>query len=71
MTRIIADIKNKADAEAIYRVLKKFNSAVQMMDEEDWEDYVLGKMADDAEAEGGIVPREKIAQSFKKHGINF
>ncbi len=71
MTRIVADIKNKADAEAIFRIIKKFNSTVKMMDEQDWEDYVLGKMADEAEAEGGTVPREKIAKAFKKHGINF
>jgi len=71
MTRIIADIKDKADAEAIYRVIKKFNAKVKMLDEQEWEDYVLGKMADEAESEGGTVPREKIAQSFRKHGINF
>ena len=71
MTRIVADIKDKADAEAIFRIIKKFNSTVKMMDEQDWEDYVLGKMADEAEAEGGTVPREKIAKAFKKHGINF
>ena len=71
MTRIVADIKNKADAEAIFRVIKKFNATAKMMDEQDWEDYVLGKMAEEAEAEGGVVPREKIAKVFKKHGINF
>lgn len=71
MTRIIVDIKDKADAETIYRVVKKFNAKVKMMDEDEWEDYVLGKMAEEAEAEGGTVPREKIAQHFKKHGIDF
>jgi len=71
MTRIIADIKDRADAEAIYSVIKKFNAKVKMLDEEEWEDYILGKMAEEAEREGGTVPREKIAQVFRKHGIKF
>lgn len=71
MTRIIADIKNKADAEAIYRVIKKFNAKVKMMDDEEWEDYMLGLMAMESEAEGGEVPRKEISKWFKTYGINF
>lgn len=71
MTRIIADIKDKADAEAIYRVIKKFNARVKMMDDEEWEDYILGLMAMESEAEGGVVPRKEISKWFKTHGINF
>lgn len=71
MTRIIADIKNKADAEVIYRVIKKFNAKVKMMDDEEWEDYILGLMAMEAEAEGGEVPRAEISKWFKTYGIDF
>jgi hypothetical protein len=71
MTRIIADIKNRADAETIYRVIKKFNATVKMLDDEEWEDYVLGKMAEEAEKEGGTVPRAEISKLFKTYGIDF
>ncbi|MFA4853032.1 MAG: hypothetical protein WC868_09405 [Bacteroidales bacterium] len=71
MPRIIADIKNKSDANTIYRVIKKFNAKVKMMNDNEWEDYILGLMAEEAEAEGGTVPREEIAKIFKRHGIDF
>ncbi len=71
MTRIIADIKDKNDADTIYRVIKKFNGRVRKMTDEQWEDYILGLLAEEAEAEGGTVKREEISKIFKRHGINF
>ena len=71
MTRIIADIKNKADANAIYLVLKKFNANVKMMDEQQWEDYILGIMALESEEEGTTVSREEVSKWFRKYGIDF
>jgi hypothetical protein len=71
MTRIIAEIKNKADAAAIYRVLKKFNANTKMMTEKQWEDYVLGKMAAESEAEGSTVSRAEISKWFRQYGIDF
>lgn len=71
MTRIIADVKNESDADTIYRVIKKFSAKVKMMNDNEWEDYILGLMAEEAEAEGGTVPREEIVKIFKRHGIDF
>ena len=71
MTRIIADIKDKADAEAIFRVIKKIGAKVKMMDDQEWEDYILGLIAQEAEAEGGEVPRAEISKWFKTYGIDF
>ena len=71
MTRIIADIKDKADADAIFRVIKKFNARVKVMNEQQWEDYVLGRMAAESEREGTTVSRAEVSKWFKKHGINF
>ena len=66
-----ADFKNKADAETIYRVIKKFNAKVKMMNEEEWEDYILGLIAMESEAEGETVPRSEVSKWFKEHGIDF
>jgi len=71
MTRIIADIKNSADAEIIYSIIKKFKAKVKMMDDRQWEDYVLGRMAAESEKEGTTVSRKQVSQWFKKYGIDF
>lgn len=72
MTRIIAEIKNKSDVELIYRFLTRFKTGkVRMMNEEEWEDFVLGKMAEESEKDMETVPRKEISKWFKKHGINF
>ena len=71
MSIIITQIKNNNDANLAAMLMKKFTKNVKMMSEEQWEDYILGLMADDAEAEGGTVPRAEIAKIAKKHGIIF
>ncbi|NNM94350.1 MAG: hypothetical protein HKL88_02670 [Bacteroidia bacterium] len=71
MTRIIADIKNSADAETIYKVIKRFKVKVKMMNEHQWEDYVLGRMAAESETEGETVSRKEVSKWFKKYGIDF
>lgn len=71
MTRIVANIKDKADADIIYRVIKKFNARVKMMNDRQWEDYVLGQMAAESEREGDTVSRTEVSKWFKKHGVNF
>ena len=71
MSVIISQIKNSDDANLVTMLIKKFTKNVKLMSDEQWEDYILGLMAEDAEAEGGTVPREEIAKIFKKHGIVF
>jgi len=74
MSVLIAQFKNVRDADFVAQLIKKIqgkNNKVNVMSDEDWEDYRLGKIADEAELEGGTIPHEKISQSFKKHGINF
>jgi hypothetical protein len=71
MTRIIIDVRSKTDAAAIYRVIKKFNTRVKMMNEKQWEDFVLGKMAAESEKEGTTISRTEISKWFRKYGIDF
>ncbi len=71
IVRIVADIKDKADADIIYRIIKKFNARVKMMNEEQWEDYVLGRMAAESEKEGTTVSRTEVSKWFKQYGIDF
>jgi hypothetical protein len=42
-----------------------------MMNDDEWEDYVLGRIAVESEREGGTVPRSEVSKLFKKHGIDF
>lgn len=70
MTRIIADIKDKADADIIFRMIKKFNARVRKMDDQQWEDYILGIIAHDAE-KSKDVSRAEISKIFGRHGIAF
>ena len=74
MSILIAQFKDDTDADFAAQIIKRIQGKkekVNVMTDEDWEDYVLGKMAEKAEKEGGTVSREKIAQTFKKHGIKF
>ena len=71
MTRIVADIKNGKDADMIYRLIKKFNAKVRIMNDAEWEDYVLGRMAAESEEEGTTVSRAEVSKWFKQYGINF
>ena len=70
MTRIIADIKDQADADTIFRVIKKFNARVRKMDDQQWEDYVLGIIAQDAEKSRDVSGME-VSKIFRRHGIAF
>ena len=71
MSVIISQINNANDANLVTSLIKKFTKNVRQMSDEQWEDYILGLMADDAEAEGGTVPRKEIAKIAKRHGIIF
>jgi len=72
MTRIIADIKDKKDADTIVRVIKKIKgSRVRKMTDEQWEDYILGLLAEEGEADKETVSRAEVSRWFRKHGINF
>jgi len=71
MTRIIIDIKSKNDAAVIYNAIKKFNASIKVMNEKQWEDFVLGKMAAESEAEGSTVSRAEISKWFRQYGIDF
>ncbi|MBI4931374.1 MAG: hypothetical protein HY841_11465 [Bacteroidetes bacterium] len=71
MTRIIADIKDKQDADTIVRVIKKFKGKVKTMTDEQWEDYILGLLAEEGEADKETVSRAEVAKWFRKHEIDF
>ena len=73
MSILVAQFKNMRDADFIAQLIRKIQGKkekVNVMSDEEWEDYVLGRLADEAEAQGGSVSREEIAKHFKKHGIN-
>ncbi len=71
MTRIVADIRDKADADIIYSIIKKYTARVKKMTDKQWEEYVLGRMAVESEEEGETVSRQEVSKWFKKYGINF
>lgn len=71
MTRIIIDVKSKNDAAAIYRAIRRFNTRIKMMNEKQWEDFVLGKMAAESEKEGTTASRKEISKWFRQYGIDF
>ncbi len=74
MSVLIAQFKDVSDADFIAQIIKKIQgkkSKVNVMSDEEWEDHVLGKLADESEKEGGTVSREEITKHFRKHGVNF
>jgi hypothetical protein len=73
MSILVAQFKNMRDADFIAQLIRMIQGKkekVNVMSDDEWEDYVLGKLADEAETQGGTVSREEIAKHFKKHGIN-
>lgn len=71
MNVVIAQIKKENDADLIARFIRMLNGKAKVMTEEQWEDYILGLMAQESEKEGGTVSRKEISRFLKKHGINF
>ena len=71
MTRIIIDVRSKNDAAVIYRAIRKFNTRIKMMNEKQWEDFVLGKMAAESEKQGTTVSRKEVSKWFRQYGIDF
>ena len=74
MSILVAQFKEAKDAAFVAQIIQKIQGKkgkVNVMNDEEWEDYVLGRLADDSEAEGGTVSRTEISKHFKKHGINF
>lgn len=74
MNILVARFNKTQDAEFVAQLIHKLQGnkgKVNVMSEEEWEDYVLGRLAEQSEAEGGTVSRAVIAKHFKKHGVNF
>ncbi len=74
MSILVAQFKEAKDADFIAQIIQKIQGKkgkVNVMNDEEWEEYVLGRLADETEAEGGTVSRAEISKHFKKHGVNF
>ena len=71
MNVVIAQIKKEHDADFVARIIRMIKGKVKVMNEQQWEDYILGLLAQEAEKEGGTVSRKEISRFLKKHGINF
>ena len=74
MNILVAQFKDAKEADFIAQLIQKIQGKkgkVNVMNNDEWEDYVLGRMADEAEREGGNVPRTEIAKHFRKHGVDF
>lgn len=74
MNILIAEFKDVKDADFIAQLIQKLQGKkgkVNVMNDAAWEEYVLGRMADKAEREGGTVTRATVAKHFRKHGVDF
>ena len=74
MSILVAQFKDAKEADFIAQLIQKVQGKkgkVNVMSDAEWEDYVLGRMAEESEAEGGVVKREEVSKHFRKNGINF
>lgn len=68
MKTIIIRAKNKKETDLILQMARKMKMRGRYLSEEKMEDRWLASMIDEAEAEGGEVPKEKIMRLLKKNG---
>ena len=74
MSILVAKFKEAKDADFIAQLIQKIQGRkgkVNVMSDDEWEDFVLGRLADEAETEGGTVSRTEVAKHFRKHGVDF
>ncbi len=68
MSVLIARFSSKHDAKISARNARKHKGTVKLIEDDAWEDLMLGKMIDEAEKEGGEVPVEKILTKLRSNG---
>lgn len=64
-TVILARFKNKQDATAAAKLIKKYKSDASLLDSDLWEDMELGKLIDDGMNEKGQVPLEAFLKTLR------
>ena len=65
---IIIQSKNKKETDLILELARKLRMRGRYLSEEQLEDKWLARMIQEAETEGGEVPREKVMRLLKKNG---
>lgn len=70
MSILILEFEEKKDASQILKLAKERKGKGRLIKEGEWEDFMLGKLIEKSEAEGGEVPLEKVFQKLRKNGNN-
>ncbi len=65
-TVIIARFKNKREANAAARFMKRYKSEVRMMNPDVWDDWELGKLINEGMKEKSEVPIETIRAKLSR-----
>ncbi len=68
MSVLIARFSNKRDAKISARNAQKHRNTVKLVEDAAWEDFILGKLIEQAEKEGGVVPIEKVLTNLRTNG---
>ncbi len=65
-TVMIAKFKSKRDAASAAKLIKKFNSEINLVKEDLWEDIELARLVDEGMKERGQVSLKKVKEKLLK-----
>jgi len=68
MKTVVVKLEHNSAAKLLVKFFKQTGIEAKVVNDEAIEDFLLGKLMEEAEKEGGEISEKEVAKYFKKHG---